>query len=164
MDSEGTDFYLFTSRTSLEGKVELYNLCTRLKPKLAPTRYEDCWSANSCSYWGDSKRCNKTILHHLKRRNNIPQPRSQYSNTWKSEITAHLWWCDLLSDRQGKDSKAKRGAMNALHISQKHGNRLGMLGETAQPVSHLTLHERSYINNCHLRKETQRCIFTPMQS
>ena len=160
MDSGGMHF--FTSQTFLEGKAELCNLCAGPKSKLAPTWYEDGWSADSCSYWGHSRRCNKTVPCHLKKRNNVPQPRSQY--TWKPEITTHLWWCDSLPDGQGKDSKAKRGAMNALRISQKHGNRLGMLGETAQPVSNHIPHDRSYINPFHLRKEMERCIFTPMQS
>lgn len=51
------------------------------------------------------------------------------------------------------DSRAKRGAMNDLHISQRHGNKLGMLGETAQPVCHHTPHDRSYINPFHLRED-----------
>lgn len=38
------------------------------------------------------------------------------------------------------------------------------VGKAAQPVPHHTLHERSYINPFHLRKETEMCIFTPMQS
>lgn len=48
--------------------------------------------------------------------------------------------------------------------SQKHGNRLGMLGNAAQPAPHHTLHDRSYLNPFHLRKETEMRIITPMQS
>lgn len=73
-------------------------------------------------------------------------------------------WCDSSPEGRGKDSRAKRRAMNALHISQGHGNRLGMLGETAQPVCHHTPHDRSSINPFHLRKEVERWTFTPMQS
>lgn len=73
------------------------------------------------------------------------------------------WWCDSSPDGQGKESRAKKGAMNDIHISQRHGNRLGMLGETAQPICHHTPHDRSCINPFHLRKELERCTYTPTQ-
>lgn len=81
---------------------------------------------------------------------------------WKSEITTHH--DDVTHHLMDKAKTAKRGTMTALHISQRHGNRLGMLGETTQPVCHHTPHDRSSINAFHLRKELERCTFTPMQS
>lgn len=160
MDPEGMHF--FASQTALKGKAELHNLCTRLKSKLTLTRYKDVQSTNSCSYWGGSKGCNKTVLHHLKSRNNILQPKSQYSNntwSWKS----HQWWCDLLPDGQGKDSKVKEEQWTLFTAARNTATDLGCWRRQHSLVlitSHAT--DCTFILSIEERW-WKMCIFTPMQ-